>query len=194
MRNIKRILSAAGLLTTGLLGLQTSSAHATVVMAGVFVGSASTPALFSAASPTICPGLCPGGSGAWTMTAAGVGIAADSAVFPSPAYAPFFTLAAGGSLGAGVALGGAWCEWSSGLGTAHSSVSPFGSLPTHVHVSFGMQWTTSAGSMLVVTALPLGSGAALVQLVPPNPVLGGGSCLFGSATTFTVVGAGVFMA
>lgn len=113
------------------------------------------------------------------------------------------TISASGSLDGG-ALGGAWCGASGGTGgTGSASVNglnaeavngtPGGLTATRTASFSGVGWTQSAGSVIVVdegtaTSSVYGTSVtgpvrAVVSAVPT-----GGSCLAGTATTFTVVG------
>lgn len=112
-----------------------------------------------------------------------------------------------GTLHYGTAGYGAWCGYSSGHGgvgpltlTANvANVDP--NLPaTPNPYTIGLSdvgWEQSAATVIVFTghvtsssdsAVTHGTVGGVVSAIPPNPVLGGGSCLNGDAQTFTVVG------
>jgi hypothetical protein len=181
---MKRIAKVAAVGAAGLgLILGATPAHATTG-ALVFTGTATTSALST-------PGT--GGAvanGTWTFTGAGVG-ATSAGVVDDAAGA-----AASGSLHVGIVNqlgGGAFCGASGGSdGT--------GTVKVGATVSIrDVGWIQSAATVIVFSGDTVnasgnvsGGLAGVVSAIPPVPgVVGAGSCLSGTATGFTIVGAGV---
>lgn len=197
MKVPKRFLLMAALAVVGVLGPQAIPAHAaTHVGGGVFLGHATvTPGLWSPVGPACGTNTCPGGTGSWNLTGSGVGVSVSTD--PSVAGPVFDLTTSSGSLHAGVAGLGAWCGLSSGSGTVHwSFTTPVVTVVPGHHGSATVHWLTSAASVIVVTSI--GNGGvpsdpslvvAVVDAVPPTPAGPGGSCLAGTAVSFTVVGA-----
>ena len=203
MRIGKHILAVA-VLAVGLSGQHAPPADAAVVSGSVFAGTATvSQGLWYPMSPNCGVALCPGASGSWTFSATGVGAVADSSI---PAAGPATEAISGGGLFSdGVLPGGdgAWCGGGRLSGEVHWSKSIlFGLFTTHgsakIHISgiaaMGILKSMGlSGDLPTITPGPSSETnvLGLVTVLPPNPVVGGGSCLDGTATTFSVVGTAV---
>lgn len=191
MRVRKRILLAAALAVVGLVGQQSPPAHAvTGAASAVFVGTATfDEGMFTPVSPACGVNLCPtSGHRNWSYTTTGSGW---SISLPSIA-GPFYTENGWGSIGTHHTFGqGPYCGFEgSGSITTTRSWTP-GLLTSH-HSSSTEHWSNGAGSLLVATGTEgTSQSVTVMELVAPNPVLNGQSCLAGTATDFTIVGATV---
>jgi hypothetical protein len=152
----------------------------------VFVGSATTGNLWSPASPNCAAGpagtpVCPRNNVGWSF-ASDIAAAASAGKKPTGIAGVLNADAAASISGSGTLEG--WCGQS--LGSGGGSVGASGK-----SYSFSISWV-SGGSVLILIGDVSGEGRSgpLVAVVDAVPTTG--SCLDGTATGFTVVGAGAF--
>ena len=181
---MKHIAKVAAVGAAGL-GLVLGATPANAAVGAVaFVGSATVSPGLSA------PVLGAPQSGSWSLSNVGalpnvgVGVTTNG-------DAGFATISASGSLGGGLVApfgNGALCGLSGGSGGSGTITIDASSVSLS-----GVGWRQSAGTIIVFEGTtPGGPLVGAVSAIPPIPgVVGAGSCAAGTATQFTVVGAGV---
>jgi hypothetical protein len=184
---MKRIAKVAAVGAAGLgLLLGSSPAQAGTTGALAFVGSANL-------NPGLAyPVLGAGSGGTWDFTIdTGVGATTGGQVGTATGgITTPGTLTAGEVLNAGPFAGGGFCGASGGVNGSGAIAIGSDTLPLNT-----IGWNQSAASLLVFTNnngdVAGASIVGAVSAIPPTPVSGTGSCLSGTATKFTIVGAGV---
>jgi hypothetical protein len=179
-------LSASALLLP--LATPASATSAGVI---VYAGTATTPPLGYPVLDTT------GGNGAVNISSnlacANIGANVLKAG-KAPVQAGLCSFTASGTIGTnglgGPFATGAFCGGSGGTLTG-ALIDPAGQT-----VNFSGTFTTVASLVVFVGSATKGAQSgpivSVADAIPPNPVLGGGSCLDGNATAFTVVGVAVY--
>lgn len=182
VRNRRASFIVLCLTVFGALVSQPSPASAAGGGGGVFTGTITIGAGLG------FPLLSPGKTAPFSASFTGVGLSVSSPP-AAPVAGPNVNVTASGTMGSSV-LGGSFCGSTAGRGSGSIALNgPLGAMNTPT----SFEWVQSAGGVVVVTgtAKTTASMVAVLDAVEASPVLQGQSCLSGTVTSFSMVGAAV---